>query len=232
MSINKIDLSEIFKTLENKYYTIIKLPENFPLYKTSSDLDIFCFDIDDFAKNIMANLQKYIDSNLNIKMNRMDSQIYIDIMDQDKIHFRFDLYNKLPKYYNVIIKESFFSSVIENSRIKQFDNLQIKIPSEVDEAILRYIEYHEWYVQRPDKIKHIHYIENQIKKKGVDINDFFDKLHFYIAVPKVLENRKVSTFESLRYLKYLFSLIKKGFVMVKNRGFRSAIKAAKSKYKK
>ena len=232
MSISKINLTEIFKSLENKYYTIIKLPEIFPLYKTGSDLDIFCFDIDDFAKNILAILQKNIDDNLHIEMNRMDGQMYIDLMERDKIHFRFDLYDRLPKYNNVNIKEGFFSSVIESSIVKELNDIKVKIPSKVDEVILRYIEYHEWFVQRPDKIKHIHYIEDQIRNNGVDVNNFFDKLHFYIGLPKLSENRHVSKFESLRYLKYLFSLFKKVFFIVKNRGFISTIKTVKSKYKK
>jgi hypothetical protein len=232
MSISKINLTEIFKSLENKYYTIIKLPEIFPLYKTGSDLDIFCFDVDDFAKNILAILQKNIDDNLHIETNRMDGQMYIDLIEHDKIHFRFDLYDKLPKYNNVNIKKGFFSSVIESSIVKELYDIKVKIPSKVDEVILRYIEYHEWFVQRPDKIKHIHYIEDQIRNNGVEVNNFFDKLHFYIDLPKLSENRKVSKFESLRYLKYLFSLFKKVFFMVKNRGFISTIKTVKSKYKK
>jgi hypothetical protein len=224
MSISKINLTEIFKSLENKYYTIIKLPEIFPLYKTGSDLDIFCFDIDDFAKNILVILQKNIDDNLHIEMNRMDGQMYIDVMEPDKIHFRFDLYDKLPKYNNVNIKEGFFSSIIEISQIKQFGGLKIKVPSLIDEVILRYIEYHEWYAQRPDKIKHINYIENQISKKGIDLDVFLDKLHFYISIPKVSEERNVSKSSILRYLKYLLGLVSKGFIMLKDKGLVKTVK--------
>lgn len=232
MSVIKINLVEIFEIIQDRNYSIIKLPEEFPSYKLGSDLDIFCYDIDILAKEIINSLQKYIDDKHNIEIEKRDGQMYIDVKKQDRIYFRFDLYDRLPKYYNLKIKEGFFSSIIENSQIKQIGELKIKVPSQIDEVILRYIEYHEWYVQRPDKIKHINYIEDQISKKGIDLDVFLDKLHFYTSIPKVLEERIVTKSGILRYIKYLLALVRKGIIMLKDKGLVNTIKVLAKKRKK
>jgi len=59
----------------------------------------------------------------------------------------------------------------------------IFIPSSIDDNILRYIEYQEWYGQRPDKIKHINYILEACTPK--EKNKFLEKLHHYTELPPV-----------------------------------------------
>ena len=229
MSNQQINLLEIFKKLENKNYCIIKLPQNFPEYSIGSDLDIFCYDIQDISKIILSNIQEFISSDLKIEITDNNTQIYIDIIHNNKIHFRFDLYGALPYYENINIKEAFFSSVIENTQNIVFDNINIKIPSEIDEAILRYIEYHEWYTQRPDKIKHIKYLEDKISSQEIDLELMLDKLHYYTSLPNIEENRIVSSSDSIRYIQYLFGNVKKVFKHIKNKGILNTIHVIKNK---
>ena len=145
-------------------------------------------------------------------------------MDKENIHFRFDLYGTLPTYKNILIKEAFFSSVIENSHIVEQNESKVKVPSQIDENILRYIEYQEWYGQRPDKIKHIEYLEEKIKNSEMDINSLLDKLHYYIELPQVEENRQVSSSGAVRYFNYLFDLLKKVLRVIKEKGLRKTLK--------
>ena len=231
MRVNKIDLLKVFTGLEKKHYSIIKLPNLFPSYEIGSDLDIFCFDVEDITKIILKVLNQEIDDGFHILFMKSGDNMKIDIMDGDIIHLRFDLYNKLPRYKNVIIKEGLFSSIIENSIIKKVDGLKIKIPSDLDETLLRYIEYNEWFAERPDKIKHINYIENKIKTKSVDLNVFLDKLHFYIDFPKNLEENSVSKSKSLTKLNYLIELIIKTINTIQNKGFTFTIKKISTFFK-
>ena len=222
----KIELIPLFSSLLDKNYSIIKLPTEFPEYKPGSDLDIFCYDIDDIAKVIVGFLAK----DFNIKIAKKELQIYIDIIDRnDEIHFRFDLYAALPAYNNLLIKEAFFSSIIENSQIIEKNGCQVKVPCLIDETILRYIEYQEWYAQRPDKIKHIEYIESKICNSELTINQLLDKLHFYTALPIADDNRKLSSSRFVRNLNYLLFIGRKFFNSLKEKGLMQTLKKVTNK---
>lgn len=224
MSNIKIDLKPLFEKLEIKSYSVIKLPSEYPDYKVGSDLDIFCYDVEDMSRVVLAYFQESINKKLSVKITNRGAQIYIDLMDKENIHFRFDLYGTLPTYKNILIKEAFFSSVIENSHIVEQNESKVKVPSQIDENILRYIEYQEWYGQRPDKIKHIEYLEEKIKNSEMDINSLLDKLHYYIELPQVEENRQVSSSGAVRYFNYLFDLLKKVLRVIKEKGLRKTLK--------
>ena len=224
-----LDLKEIFKKLEIKSYAIIKLPENFPNYDIGSDLDIFCYDVQDISKTILTNVQKYISKDINIEITDKTTQVYIDVIKDNKIHFRFDLYGALPIYKNIAIKEAFFSSIIENAKDKKIDEVTIKIPCDIDENILRYIEYQEWYAERPDKIKHIEYIEKQIELKNIDLDQIFTKLHYYIRLPNNYEKRQVTSSVFIRYIQYLYHKIGKVFIYIKNNGIKKTALKIKDK---
>ncbi len=224
-----LDLSKIFKKLEDKNYCIIKLPDVFPSYDIGSDLDIFCYDVQDISKIILSNIQEFITADLKIEIINNNTQIYIDIIHNDKIHFRFDLYGALPFYKNLDIKEAFFSSIIENSKMLKLDKINISVPSNIDEAILRYIEYQEWYAQRPDKIKHIQYLEDKMASKDIDINKMFDKLHYYIAIPNTEKNRQVSSSDSVRYIQYIYKNFKKVIQAIRTKGLVETLNIIKKK---
>jgi len=182
-----INLKEIFKKLEHETYSIIKLSNDFPNYKTGSDIDIFCLNTENIAKKILAFSNRYLNKGYEIQINENENKIYIDFLNENKIDFRFDLYKKIPSYIYLNIKPALFESIIENSCQKKIDNdFYVYIPNIVDELIIRYIEYQEWYGRRPDKIKHIEYINNficdEILKKT-----FLNKLHHYTALPRNYE---------------------------------------------
>ena len=224
-----LDLSKIFQKLEGKSYCFIKLPDVFPSYDIGSDLDIFCYDIQDISKIILSNIQGFITSDLKIQITDNNTQIHIDIIHNNKIHFRFDLYGALPFYKNVKIKEAFFSSVIENNSLVSKDSSKIKVPGLIDESILRYIEYQEWYAQRPDKIKHIRYLEDKIEQNEIDVNKMLDKLHYYVSIPNAEGDRQVSSSGSIRYVKYQYENLKKVVKYMRKNGFKSTFIKIKNK---
>jgi hypothetical protein len=109
---------------------------------------------------------------------------------------------------------------------------KVKVPSAIDENILRYIEYQEWYGQRPDKIKHIEYLEEKIKSSEININNLLDKLHYYTELPKIEENRQVSSSGVVRYFSYLLDLVKKVFRVIKEKGLKETLRLIIKKVKK
>jgi len=183
---NRLDLDQFFFSVREQIYVIVKL-DNFPNYYQGSDIDVFCYNKDGFAKQILSVGNTYLDQGFEIKItNKSESQTYIDFYFDGELEFRFDLYQSLPNYKKIRIKKHYILSVIENAKAvhREFDGVQypIYVPSTVDELLLRYIEYIEWYEIRPDKIKHLDYIMNAVSKDSSRIG-FLDKLHFYTEMP-------------------------------------------------
>ena len=222
-----INFKNIFSNLENEFYVIIKLNPSFPIFTKGSDIDIFCFNIDKVVSVILFNLNELTDSYKIQLTKKNETHFYIDILEKNgDIYFRFDLYSALPKYYNLNIKESFFYACVYESQKKKIDDYFIKVVSDENEAILRYIEYHEWYSSRPDKIKHIDYIlENRLNNKS-----FFDRLHYFIAFNETLECEKKSFFKNwFEFFEGYLNKIKIVYNYIKTRGLKPTLIKIKEK---
>ncbi|MCU4165571.1 hypothetical protein [Carboxylicivirga caseinilyticus] len=182
-----INLIDFFKTIEYDCYCIIKIDDKFPEYSIGDDIDIFCFDISHIIKNLLIVTNQYIDKGFTAQITkRSETHTHFDILNKNKIEIRFDLYQQFPGYKNLNIKKSLFDVIIEKREKKMINNsLFVYVPNKIDELILRYIEYHEWYAERPDKIKHIEYI----LKNAEDKTKFLDRIHHYTALPKYHEHK-------------------------------------------
>jgi hypothetical protein len=183
---NALDLDEFFYAARDQIYAIIKLGD-FPNYYKGSDIDVFCYNKNDFAQIILGVGNKYLNRGFEIKVvEKTTTQTYLDFYLEGSIDLRFDLYQSFPDYKKIKIKEHYLLSVVENavsiSREFRGNRYSIYVPSDVDELLLRYIEYIEWYELRPDKIKHLEFIINSIDKVPERIG-FLDKLHLYTEIP-------------------------------------------------
>lgn len=217
----KLDLVGVFRELQPDAYCIVKLPDDFPDYAIGSDLDLFCLDMELVAKKILSVVNAAVDEKTEIQVTTRPGQMYIDLVCGGKIHLRFDLYGDLPHYYNVHIKKCLFFNIVEDCReiTVMGGELTVKVPSEVDEALLRYVEYHEWYAQRPDKIKHIEYLQYQIESDRIDVKSMFKKLHYYTALPRTLDDRVINkSFFYNGYIGYVGGLVRKVIKSMRNRG--------------
>lgn len=185
---NKLNLDEFFSNVKDLTYVIIKFPDSFPNYYKGSDIDVFCYNKNKFARRILQVGNKYLKQGFEIKVtNRNESHAYIDFFLNGELEFRFDLYQSLPEYKKIHLKQHYIFSVIENAITiqRKFNGVQysIYIPSTVDDLLLRYVEYLEWYEHRPDKIGHLDYIMKAIASDSSRIS-FLDKLHLYTELPE------------------------------------------------
>jgi len=184
---NRLDLDRFFFEVREQIYVVVKLDDNFPNYYKNSDIDVFCYDKNEFAKRILSVGKQYLDRGFEIKViNKGETRTYVDFYFDGEIDFRFDLYQSLPKYKKIRLKEHYFYSIIENAKVlyREFDGVQypIYVPSTVDELLLRYVEYIEWYETRLDKVKHLDYILDAVAANSSRIG-FLDKLHLYTELP-------------------------------------------------
>ena len=179
-----LNLIDFFHALEKENYCIIKLDPIFPMYRKGSDIDIFCFNIKKTLDRILYIGNSYLNEGYNINIeSRSNSHTHVDFMTGDAIDLRFDLYQQLPHYKNINIKQALFDVIIENRRDVSLSDsnrkITIYVPDYTDELLLRYIEYQEWYAQIPDKIKHLDYILNSSNDKNLLLN----RLHHYTKLP-------------------------------------------------
>lgn len=190
----KIDLLALFKLIVNESYVVIKPSSKLPDYDVGSDIDIFCYHADQIGEKISGFLTDYLDEQSTISVTDSPFKMHVDFIINNEINFRFDLYKKLPEYKNINLKSAFFSSVIESAITHELSHNEVsavvKVPSVTDDLILRYVEYHEYYAARPDKIKHIDYIQDKISNSESDRVKMFDKLHYYTEFPQVAYRQK------------------------------------------
>lgn len=228
----QFNILKLFNLLDNEAYCLIKKSEIFPKYVIGSDFDIFCFDAISVSEKIISFFNEYISETLCLKVVKNDYKIVVDIMENDLIHLRFDLYRELPTFKNVNIRKSFFSTVIEQRQISRYDEHKIYVPSDINDAILRYLEYHEWFVRRPDKIKHVQIIEKQIREKKIDELSFINKLHYYIKLPNNFDSRRVSKNSFLRSINLLKDKFKRGLHLMKDNGVGFTLKLIMKRIRK
>jgi len=186
-----LQILPFFKSVEQSAYTIIRGGETQldKCYK-GIDIDIFCYSPADFGAKILAYFNSLqLDKEWTLQVNELfDNQFHFDFCHNKELIFRFDLYGTFPDYTKVCIRPSLFESTIENSRVIELPKgtgaILIKIPSKIDDLLLRYIEYVQYYELRPDKIKHLEYIEAKIEEPDVGTQAFLEKLHHYTDLPK------------------------------------------------
>lgn len=183
---NKLDLDYFFYNVKDQVYVIVK-NEDFPNYYKGADIDVLCYNKNDFAQRILSMGNSYLDKGFEIRvLNVSESHTYIDFFLKDELEFRFDLYQSLPEYKKIHLKQHYIFSVIENAMVVQREfegtGYPLYVPSVIDNILLRYVEYIEWYELRPDKIKHLDYIMESIDEDKK--SQFLNKLHVYTAFPE------------------------------------------------
>ena len=212
---DKLDLDRFLFAVREQIYVIVKF-SNFPSYYKGSDMDVFCYNKDEFAKTILNVGNWYLDQGFEIEVtNKGKSQTYVDFYCDGELEFRFDLYGSLPEYKKIRLKEHYISSVIENAvpLYKEFNGAKytIYVPSAVDDLVLRYVEYIEWYELRPDKIKHLDYIVKSVSVEPGRIG-FIDKLHMYTELPEPDYDKEIGRPDSpqiIRFIRRARSLVKR-----------------------
>jgi len=186
-NIPKLNIVDFIKQIENLNYIVIKKPEHFPEYYTGSDLDIICDNKRELIQKLLIVGNDYVENHnfeIRVASNENTSHTKVDFYLRDTLELRFDVHEGLPKFKNVKIRDDYANSLLEHKQRleitdKDRTSVTINIPSDIDELIFRYIEYFEWFERRPDKIKHLEYVEQHLK----DNNEralFFDRLHLYM----------------------------------------------------
>jgi hypothetical protein len=152
-----INLLDFF--IDMNAYVIIRIDENFPKFTIGKDdIDILCLNITDTCDHII-NIIKSKYMNLNFRKFHIDNKIHIDLLTADnKFIIKFDICDDIRKMYPCFdIDINLTKEVISNNVTNKF---KCNIPKLNHELMLRQLEYDMFISKRPDKIKHLNYINN------------------------------------------------------------------------
>lgn len=176
-----IDLTSIFVQTQSHDYAVMKtLPEGQPAL--GSDIDILCADKAALGKQFLRNCQPLIMDGYTVRLRDLPEtdQAHLDIMRGDTIVLRLDLHEGLGAYQHIPIKETYTQRLLERREWSDVPYpsgaLRLAVPDEIDNLVLRYLEYHEWFDRRPDKIKHADHIAQALADHPEKAKAFYDRL--------------------------------------------------------
>ena len=188
---NLIDFKHIFYLIREQPYVIDKNVKIDDL-KPGGFLNIYCFNIGSFVNNIIKYgnefLIKDIDININSSLD-IKTQIFF-VVNNDMEIFTLNIYDKTPKFNNVIVEPNYIYSIIENAESKNHDyngnKFPIFFPSKVDKHIMQYIDYLEKHEFMPKGDNFYSTITNMPSNQRIS---FYDKINIYVK-------RKVEDYDS------------------------------------
>lgn len=156
---NLIDLRLFFENLAD--YVIIKLPDHFPNYNDYEDIDILCDDPERFCKHILFVGQQYVKLGFEIKVHQENNHFHVDLYPPGakRLNFRFDLLASLNVYRKIVVAPQYHHIVLASKQLITHNKVKVMVPSLEHELVIRFMEYLEWKEERPDKIKHLNFIQ-------------------------------------------------------------------------
>lgn len=143
--------------LELNDYIIVRIDKNFPNFKIGKDdIDILCLNMKNTCNHIINVLKKKYPQ-YNYRKFSIDNKVHIDVAFGNKFIIKFDLCDSIKKLYPLFdIPNKLTEEVIKTSKL---NNYGCKIPTIENELMLRKLEYDTYIHSRPDKIKHLKFIE-------------------------------------------------------------------------
>ena len=158
-----------FESIKNIRFVLIRKSSFFPYIKQGSDLDILTSNLELFENEISKFINKYKKVNLKI-IHKSSNHYQFDIFLGKIFFFKIDLIS--PKYClnDLNNSEIFLEQILNRKKIFTFRYLlksyKIFIPSNLDEIILRYLEFQNY----PHKVHHKDYINSQSESIFEEIN--------------------------------------------------------------
>lgn len=176
-----IDLPAIFNRTNAHDFVVMKtLPKAKP--EIGSDIDLLCRDKTTLGKQLLRNSQPLISLGYTLRLRELPEtdQTHLDIMHGNQIALRLDLHEGLGAYRRVPIKGTFTTNLLARRTWADLTcptgSIQLPIPDTLDNLVLRYLEYHEWFDARPDKIKHADHIAQAFANDPASAHAFYERL--------------------------------------------------------
>lgn len=180
---NLLKLHNFFERVQDLDYVTVRMSENFPDYEAGSDVDILSANEKEFARRVLAEGNGYIADGLEMRVSAKSDARHIKIAFYrgGELHFMFDIHGSLPRFQKIRFKPEYFRRILDERRQVTAGGAKTYIPSELDELILRYAEYHELFERRPDKVKHYEAVAEALSGTA-KVGAFAERLHRYLKL--------------------------------------------------
>lgn len=173
----KIDdfLWECFELLRVERYVCLRTPSTFD--KFPFDIDIYVENKVPFVKILESTAFKH---DLEVSFNDRDaSKLHFDIMDGRSLVLRFDLHFDLS-HFKFLRPKDIFTNILLNQIVSidctlLSNTLKINVPPTMHEAMLRYLEFYNFFPYNNDKEKHLNWVLKNISVG--DLDNFYTFLH-------------------------------------------------------
>lgn len=174
---------------------MLKSPDWSDLCETNTELDILCQNYVEILQIILSFMNKYIDQadqGYVINIEEKDSgHTKIDMVKGKDLHLRWNLYQSLPKFKKISIRDSLFDVIIERAVICKInrsgnESVEVYVPEFFDDLLLKYIEYQEFYFVQDDRVKNAEYIQAILTTEAMK-NTFFDRISYYTKFSRIEE---------------------------------------------
>lgn len=195
-------------------YVLLKIWDDFPSFTPGSDIDLLVLDRFDASTLLQKYLRNFVDDNTTtIRVSESNCHIHIDILNDNSIFFRIDLFDDFNFFTKFSIQNALKTKIFLTRQTIDINKQKIFIPSEEFDLLIRYFEYLEWFERRPDKIKHLDFIlsnSNKDQQQQLVLNShrFIRYIHpnwseevNQISTP--IESRKHAIHEIFRLIKFV-----------------------------
>lgn len=183
-----LDLRRYFAALGDEPHLIVKMSAEFPAYHIGADVDVFCADLQAAARRLLAVGNEDVKQGWRIVVTSHEAGgTHLDLFapGEERLCFRFDLHGGLPAFTRVHLSPAFFWATLERRISVERAGQCYFVPDKLDDLVLRYAEYLEYYEQRPDKIRHLEFILQAVESDA-ESRQFLERLHLYTK-PRLME---------------------------------------------
>lgn len=161
-------------------YVILRPSPDFPNVKPGSDIDILVEDRKYAEKIIVKNFLSEVEEGCEVVVSVEKSHTHIDLIKNTSLYIRIDLIDSFIELKKIKISRAFPIHILTNKIEKKIGEETFFFASSLDDLLIRYIEYIEYFEMLPTKEKHLRYIYANIPDG--DWNYFIDYCYRFIKI--------------------------------------------------
>ena len=161
-------------------YVILSPSPDFPNIKSGSDIDLLVEDRNYAEKIIVKNLLSEVNKGFEVIVSVEKSHTHIDLIKNTSLYIRIDLIDSFIEFKKIKISRSLPIHILTNKIEKKIGEEIFFFASPLDDLLIRYIEYIEYFEMLPTKEKHLRYLYANLPDG--EWNSFIDYCYRFIKI--------------------------------------------------
>jgi hypothetical protein len=184
-----LDLGRYLAAIADARYAIVKVPSHFPALNLGEDLDILAPGKESVVQPLLAAAAPDVEAGCvaRVGYDPAGAYVHLDILKDDVLQLRFDVASRLASFGSYRIAPGYAERIVGSASRREVRIgerlVVVRTAAEIDELVIRYLEYHELFSARPDEIKHLEYVLRAVEDHAAR-ERFLDRLHENISLPR------------------------------------------------